>query len=203
MKLIYIIENGNRHKKIGVTANIQKRMTQLNTAISTGIRSVIISDFMPNAYTLEKQLHEANKEHRLNGEWFREIVDFCDIEFFDLEPKLRKNNCYLEDLGTFKYLTADEVKILIYVAATVTYDGEVVLATAIRRRIAESAGCKIQSVTNAIYTFLAAGILKRVEATIFALNPDYFAKGAWRVIREQRKAFQSITTYYPNGAKKR
>ncbi len=63
-------------------------------------------------------------------------------------------------------------------------------------------GCKIQSVTNAIYTFLAAGILKRVEATIFALNPDYFAKGAWRVIREQRKAFQSITTYYPNGAKK-
>ena len=91
MKRVYIIENGNRHKKIGVTSNIEKRMTQLNTAISTGIRSVIISEFMPNAYAIEKQLHEANKEHRLNGEWFREIVDFCDIEFSYADQNILKN----------------------------------------------------------------------------------------------------------------
>ncbi len=146
-------------------------------------------------YEKREQLVDNN-----TGELLLDTTSFEEVNRGISEPPYMK--VYLEDLGAFKRLTAGEVKILVYVAATVTYEGEIFLPMVIRRRIAESADCKVQSVTNAIHTFLAAGILKRVESTIFALNPDYFAKGAWRVIREQRKAFQSITTYYPNGAKK-
>jgi len=47
----------------------------------------------------------------------------------------------------------------------------------------------------------AKGILKRLGTAVYILNPDLFARGKWREIRERRKAFQSVTTYYPNGEK--
>jgi hypothetical protein len=35
----------------------------------------------------------------------------------------------------------------------------------------------------------------------YSKHPEYFAHGKCREIRERRKAFQSVTTYYPNGEK--
>jgi hypothetical protein len=39
-------------------------MTQLKTAVLTGIVSVMVSDFVENARSIERQLHNAN-----NMEW--------------------------------------------------------------------------------------------------------------------------------------
>jgi hypothetical protein len=81
MKHVYIIEAGNGHKKIGVASDVKKRMQSLRTGISTGIKSIKISDKFKNAQLVESQLHQANENIRLNGEWFDGELDLCGIDF--------------------------------------------------------------------------------------------------------------------------
>jgi hypothetical protein len=38
-----------------------------------------------------------------------------------------------------------------------------------------------------------------LDVGLYELNPDYFAKGKWREIRERRKAFYTTITYTPDG----
>jgi biotin operon repressor len=81
MKHVYIIEAGNGHKKIGVAKDVKKRISQLKTGVSTGIKSVLISDKVENPYELENMLHSANSKLRLSGEWFDGDIDLCGIGF--------------------------------------------------------------------------------------------------------------------------
>jgi len=184
MKLVYIIENGSGHKKIGVTANIQKRMTQLNTAISTGIRSVIISEFMPNAYTLEKQLHKANKEHRLNGEWFREIVDFCDVEFSYLEGNLLKNKDFffmfqqsLKLIASCEELNGTDLKVFMFLLSELDFENYIRVT---QKRIVEHTKIKQQHVSTALTKLTKLNIIEKVtldNLKAYRLNPSYAWKG--------------------------
>ena len=129
-------------------------MTQLNTAISTGIRSVIISEFMPNAYTLEKQLHKANKEHRLNGEWFREIVDFCDVEFSYLEGNLLKNKDFffmfqqsLKLIASCEELNGTDLKVFMFLLSELDFENYIRVT---QKRIVEHTKIKQQHVSTAL-----------------------------------------------------
>ena len=184
MKLVYIIENGSRHKKIGVTSDIQKRMAQLNTAISTGIRSVIISDFTPNAYALEKQLHEANKEHRLNGEWFREIIDFCDVEFSDLERKFFKNKDFffmfqksLELIASCEELNGTDLKVFMFLLSQLDFENYISVT---QKRIVEHTKIKQQNVSSALTKLTKLNIIEKIpldDLKGYRLNPSYAWKG--------------------------
>jgi hypothetical protein len=184
MKLVYIIENGNRHKKIGVTSDIQKRMAQLNTAISTGIRSVIISDFMPDAYTLEKQLHEANKEHRLNGEWFREIVDFCGIEFSYTNRNILKNKDFffmfqqsLKLIASCEELNGTDLKVFMFMLSELDFENYIRVT---QKRITEHTKIRQQHVSTALTKLTKLNIIEKVtldNLKAYRLNPSYAWKG--------------------------
>ena len=185
MKLVYIIENGNRHKKIGVTSNIQKRMAQLNTAISTGIRSVIISDFTPNAYALEKQLHEVNKEQRLNGEWFREIVDFCDVEFSYLEQKFLKNKDFffmfqsehLEKLALNEHLQGNDFRLLLILFGCLDFDNYISIT---QKQLSAVTKMSKPKISNSLGRLEEQGVLtkeKKGNSNVYRLNPSYAWKG--------------------------
>ena len=184
MKLVYIIENGNRHKKIGVTSNIEKRMTQLNTAISTGIRSVIISEFMPNAYAIEKQLHEANKEHRLNGEWFREIVDFCDVEFSYADRNILKNKDFffmfqksLELIASCEELNGTDLKVFMFLLSQLDFENYIRVT---QKRITEHTKIKQPNVSSALTKLTKLNIIEKVtldNLKAYRLNPSYAWKG--------------------------
>jgi hypothetical protein len=106
---------------------------------------------------------------------------------------------YIDDLSLLNKLTAGETKILLYVAASASYQGEALLPLVIKKRIATNAELSVQAVNNAITKFCAKGILKRLDTGLYELNPDLFARGKWREIRERRKAFYTKITYQPNG----
>ena len=194
MKQVYIIEDGNRHKKIGVTSDIQQRMAQLNTAISTGIRSVIISDFTPNAYALEKQLHEANKEHRLNGEWFREIVDFCDVEFSDLERKFFKNKDFffmfqksLELIANCEELNGTDLKVFMFLLSQLDFENYIRVT---QKRIAEHTKIKQPNVSTTLIKLVKLNIIEKVtldNLKAYRLNPSYAWKGKISSFQKEEK----------------
>lgn len=56
--------------KIGYSADVSKRMAQLQTGAACKLKLLAI---YPGANrSIEKRLHEVFKEHRLEGEWFRD-----------------------------------------------------------------------------------------------------------------------------------
>jgi hypothetical protein len=137
---------------------------------------------------------------RLTGELLSLTTEVTDINTIPAEPNYLK--LYIDDLGLLNKLSGGETRALIHIAALANYDGEMVLPLAIKKRIAESAGVKVATISDTLTKLIGKGIIKRLDATLYVLNPDLFAKGKWRDIREQRKAFQSITTYTPDGKKK-
>lgn len=135
----------------------------------------------------------------LTGELLSLTTEVTDINTVPTEPNYLK--LYVDDLGLLNKLSGSEVIALIHIAALANYDGQVSLPLLIKQSIAEKAGVKIQAVNNATVKLTRKGILKRMGTAVYLLNPDLFARGKWREIRERRKAFQSITTYLPNGEK--
>jgi len=133
----------------------------------------------------------------LTGELLSMTTATTDINTVPTEPNYLK--LYIDDLGLLNKLSGGETRALIHIAAIANYDGEIVLPLVIKKRIAEKACVKVQAISDTIVKLIKKGILKRVDKTLYLLNPDLFAKGKWRDIREQRKTFQSITTYLPNG----
>ena len=134
---------------------------------------------------------------KLTGELLRDRTNIIDITRMPEEPAYIK--FYIDDLSGFSKLTAGETKILLYVAAAADYEGLVSLPLGVKNRIAKSAGCTSGTVSSAISKFCNQEILKRLDVGLYELNPDYFAKGKWREIRERRKAFYTTITYTPDG----
>ena len=135
--------------------------------------------------------------NELTGELLYDRTNVIDINKMPDEPAYIK--FYIDDLSLLNKLTAGETRILLYVAATANYQGEVLLPIAIKKRLAINAELSVQAVNNAITKFCSKEILKRLDTGLYELNPDLFARGKWREIRERRKGFYTKITYTPDG----
>lgn len=135
----------------------------------------------------------------LTGELLSFVTEITEVNALAGEPNYLK--LYIEDLGLLKRLSDGEINVLLGIATVSEYSGEVHLPLLIKQRIANSAEVKIQTINNIIAKLISKDVIKRIGTTVYILNPDLFAKEKWRDIREQRKTFQSITTYNQNGTR--
>jgi hypothetical protein len=131
------------------------------------------------------------------GEVLRDKTNIIDFTSVPAEPEYIK--VYINDLGRLCDLSDGQRTILLYIAACVGYDGFVLLPAGQKARIAKSAKCSVSAVNNAVNAFCKSNILKKQAGGLYELNPDYFARGKWREIRERRKAFYTKITYTPDG----
>lgn len=106
---------------------------------------------------------------------------------------------YIEDLGRILGIQDGHRKVLMLVAGSVDYEGIVSLAIGRKARIAATLGCSIKSVDNAIIEFTKQGIIKRIGRGEYELDPNLFAKGAWRDIKERRQGFTLQVNYTHKG----
>ncbi len=133
----------------------------------------------------------------ITGEVIHDRTNVIDFTSVPNEPDYIK--LYINDLGKLCDLSDGQRTILLYIAACVGYDGLVLLPVGQKARIAKSAKCSVSAVNNAVNFFCKADILKKQAGGLYELNPDYFARGKWREIRERRKAFYTKITYSPDG----
>jgi hypothetical protein len=112
-----------------------------------------------------------------------------------LEPEPDYIKLYIGDLGRLNSLTPAATEILLYIAASVDYDGFVSLTAHKKARIALTCGCSPKTIKNAIIEYVKLGLLIRVGRAEYELNPHVFAKGKWRAIRERRKKFMAKIIY--------
>lgn len=108
---------------------------------------------------------------------------------------------YIDDIGHLMGIQEGHRSILLYIAASVGYDGFVTLTLARKARIAATVGMAVKSVDNAISALVKADILRREGRCEYELNPSLFAKGDWAHIRERREAFNLSIAYTKAGRK--
>ena len=106
---------------------------------------------------------------------------------------------YIDDIGYLMGIQEGHRTILLYIAASVGYDGFVTLTLARKARIAATVGMAVKTIENAITNFLKTGILYREGRCEYQLNPSLFAKGEWRHIRERRESFNLQISYSTHG----
>lgn len=106
---------------------------------------------------------------------------------------------YVEDIGRLCDLTRGEIRVLVKLVARIGYDGKVLLPLGIKRTISEELDCSLSAVSNALTALTNSGIIERIDGGVYGLNPNYFARGKWRDIYEQRKSLRITIDYKDNG----
>lgn len=86
-KHIYVILSENGNVKIGVSKNVEKRISAIKGASGYKIKDCFVTEKCSNAFEIEKMAHEYFKEKRLFGEWFK--ADFK--EAVDVVKSLHEN----------------------------------------------------------------------------------------------------------------
>jgi predicted transcriptional regulator len=165
MKQVYIVQDGRGNKKIGITSDINRRVMQLKTAMPNGIMFVMTSDFMENAREIEKQLHEANKDYRLNGEWFSDVVDLCGIDFaYDtieiLDGALMLSQEKLSEIASNGELTAQGYRVLFSIIAQTDFDNCIRVKQV---QIAKELGMNAQNVSKAFKQLVELNIIEKIN----------------------------------------
>ncbi|MEI7796908.1 MAG: hypothetical protein WCI06_09780 [Methylococcaceae bacterium] len=115
---------------------------------------------------------------------------------------------YTTDLGNLFKLPVGTTGVLMCIASMVDYQGVVVLngyfkesvARRLNSKLSKNGKPSISVVNKAITELLAKGIIDRIGSSTYQLNPNLFARGKWRDIYEQRKAFKVTITYTDDGA---
>jgi hypothetical protein len=115
------------------------------------------------------------------------------------EPEYIK--LYVQDVARFFNIQAGHQEILLYIAASVDYEGIVSLTSGRKQRIAATVGQQPKSVENAIGACVKAGLLKKLGRGDYELDPFLFAKGEWKQIRERRAVFRMVTQYSADGGR--
>jgi hypothetical protein len=147
---------------------------------------------------------------KLTGEVLR------DKTLIEYETKLPSEPPYIKlyttDLGNLFRLPVGTTGVLMCIASMADYQGVVVLngyfkeSIAIRLNAKQSKSGKpsISVVNKAITDLLNKEIISRIGSSTYQLNPSLFARGKWRDIYEQRKAFKVTITYThdENGGKR-
>ena len=108
MDYLYIVYNRKtKLTKIGITENLERRISQIENGIGGGVEFIAWSKFK-SAEKTEKFLHSIFQEKRKSGEWFNldknEIDYLIDVWEGIFDPLLK-------DEGKLKNITYDELPI--------------------------------------------------------------------------------------------
>ena len=114
---------------------------------------------------------------------------------------------YTTDLSNLFKLPVGTTSVLMCFVTIADYQGVIALNKYLKDSIAERMnanpaknGKPSNSVVNkAITALLNKGIISRIGSSTYQLNPNYFARGKWRDIYQQRKSFKMTITYKDDG----
>jgi len=199
---IYLLKSAYGYK-IGKSKNPKNRNNFFGVKLPFEVE-MIKTIQIENYHQVEKDLHKHFENKHLNGEWFdlteEEVEEFeqitnqydLAIQFKnDTSPvnlffKEKKNTynakfiqVYLEDISIIMDLKdASSIKVLLNLCKYCTYNtNEIIIVKALKERIAENTGIKLQTVSNIISNLVKKDILIKRARSIYFLNPFYFFKG--------------------------
>ena len=114
---------------------------------------------------------------------------------FPTEPPYIK--MYIDDLCHLAGVSNADQSVLHLMLMKLDYEGYIFLSPRFRAHICDSLGITPKTLRNRLSGLVKAEIIKSEYKSEYQVNPNYFARGDWRNVVEQRKAFSVTTTYDP------
>lgn len=128
------------------------------------------------------------------------IVEKNTVVKLPTEPAYVK--LYLDDIQ--KLYDLPNNTILYELLKRMNYDGEVVLNSSEKKKIAVKLNIKVQTIDNYLTKLKNTDLFKSVEKGTYIPNPNLFGKGEWTKVLDRRRKYDSIklnVTYKPDGTR--
>lgn len=79
------------------------------------------------------------------------------------------------------------------------YDNKIVLAPSIKKKMAENAGLKLNTMEHNLGALCKAGLLVKEATNVYSVNPFFAGRGKWKDIKENRMAIPLNLLFTENG----
>ena len=106
---------------------------------------------------------------------------------------------YINDLCSIKGVSNADQDLLRHLLARLDYEGYITLNTRIRDRLCELLDIKPKTLRNRLTVLVKSELIAPVCRNEYRVNPDYFAKGDWKSICEQKQSYKMLVTYTNKG----
>jgi len=136
----------------------------------------------------ERQVHTVDRE---TGE----VLESSSSNVYRLPAEPAYVKMYLDDLCIFVSAPDALKSMLLMLLRRVDYDGYIPLTPRVRKEIAAHLGIADQTFRNRLNDLCKKDLIRRISTNEYQANPHFFARGDWKTICAQRKAFQLRITY--------
>jgi len=115
-------------------------------------------------------------------------LETTQVIFLPAEPPYVK--LYIAEISRLHDLQSSAAKVLQELACGSGFDGKFAIGKRIKEQIALNIGSKLQTVENSINQLVKSGLIMRIGRAEYEINPDLFAKGDWRSIKNRRNSYK-------------
>ena len=112
---------------------------------------------------------------------------------FPQEPEYVK--MYIKDLCAITSVNDSDQALLRHLLLRLDYEGFVLLSTRIRNSMARSLSITNKTLRNRLNNLVKADLIKPIARNEYRVNPNYFARGNWKSVCEQRLAYSMTISY--------
>ena len=118
---------------------------------------------------------------------------------FPTEPAYVK--MYVSDVCGLVGIANSDQAVLRHLLLRLDYEGYVVLTSRIRGTICKHLEITTKTLSNRLSSLVKIGMIAPVAKNEFIINPNYFARGEWKKICENRENFSLLLSYKASGKK--
>lgn len=130
-----------------------------------------------------------------------EIVRTELVREFSVSAEPAFVKLYVGNIGLLSGVTNAGNQILGELLKLTGYGGELVLNSAVKRRICNNLCVAIGTLDNALATFKKKDILRSPDRGIFMFNPELFGRGPWNDVRKNIQSYKNIKSHTNLGSK--
>ena len=142
---------------------------------------------------------------------YQETVTTVDMQTGEISAVEKTNVVKLPAEPAYVKLYLDDIQklydlpnntILYELLKRMNYEGEVVLNSSEKKKIAAKLSINVQTIDNYLTKLKSKDLFKSVETGTYIPNPNLFGKGEWLKVLDRRKKYDSIklnVTYTESG----
>lgn len=144
-----------------------------------------------------KRITQITKTSVVDGET-GEIIETELVEVYKGEREPDYVKMYIRDIARLSELPKGMDSILMALIRSMGYNNVIPVYKPIKKMISKDLGVSISYINKSIDAFHKKGIFIRMDRGLYLADPELFARGSWRDIKELRL----IIEYHQNGTKK-
>lgn len=121
-----------------------------------------------------------------------ELLTQEDIKDFAVSSEPAFVKLYLDGIQAIYKLNSSNHSILNELLKITSYGGEIILNSAVKKRICAYLNTSVGTFDNSLITLKKADIIAQKDRGCYMINPELFGKGAWSEVYKDRAKYKKI-----------